>query len=301
MDLNEIAIFVKVAQAGSFTGAARQLGMPNSTVSAKVAALEKRLGVTLIRRTTRKLHLTLMGQVFLERSLMGLRELQAAENSVVATQQEPQGLLKITAPVELGGVSLPELISRYLKRYPKMNVEVQLSDQVKDLIAEGIDLAIRIGPLKDSSLMAKKLGEFYFAIYGSPRYLKIHKAPKRPDDLKKHACLQFAPLGSEEWNLIGPKTRAKVSMPQRVVVNDLSLIKSLTLAGEGLALIPYFYCDHEEKSGKLVRVLPDWQTTTTPVHFIYPPQKFIQPGLSAFIEMATPVMRSRLSTDSVPS
>jgi DNA-binding transcriptional LysR family regulator len=143
MDLNEINVFLKVVQLGSFTKAAKALDMPNSTVSAKVSSLEARLGVALIRRTTRKLFVTDAGQVFFDRCTVGLTEIKAAEEDVTLVQSEPQGVLKITAPVELGAILLPPVIAAYSKKYPKVLLEFQLSDRKVDLVAEGIDLAFR--------------------------------------------------------------------------------------------------------------------------------------------------------------
>ncbi len=172
MDLNEIIIFVKVVEAGSFAGAARRLDVPKSTVSAKVSALERRLGVTLIRRTTRKLFVTEAGQEYFQQCLRSLQQISAAEEQVAQRQSIPQGLLRITAPVELGGTLLPSVITEFQKQYADVKLEVILTDRMVDLVSEGIDLSLRAGDLKDSSLIAKKLGSVYFAPFASPKYLK---------------------------------------------------------------------------------------------------------------------------------
>ena len=193
MDLNEVAVFIKVVQLGSFSGAAKQLAMPNSTVSSKVSSLEKRLGVTLIQRTTRKLNITPAGQAYFNRCIQGLEEIHAAEMEIAAVQGEPQGLLRITAPIDLGSRVLPQLVSDFTNTYPKVRVELILSDRKVDLLSESVDLAIRAGDLRDSTLIAKKVGSVYFAPFASARYLKAKGIPTHPRDLRLHHCLQFTP------------------------------------------------------------------------------------------------------------
>lgn len=294
MDLNEIVVFIKVVQTGSFTQAARQLDMPNSTVSSKVSSLEKRLATTLITRTTRRLNVTPAGQAYFKKCLLGLEEIKAGEDEIAASQGEPQGLLRLTAPVELGASLLPQLILAYTTKYPKVSVEVILTDRRVELLTENIDLAIRAGDLRDSTLIGKKLGVSGFFIFCSPKYLKLRGQPKHPRELKDHNCLHFTPLGSESWKLVGPKGALNVSVPSKMIVNDLTMLKSLTASGMGISLLPSFYCKSEMQAGKLVRILPEWQTTPTPVQFVYPAQKFISSKLSAFINLATDPIKELL-------
>jgi DNA-binding transcriptional LysR family regulator len=188
MDLDGIAIFVKVLQAGSFSRAAKLLGMPNSTVSAKVSALEKRLGVTLLQRTTRKLRATQPGEAYYQRSLRALEELQAAENELETGRAEPKGLLRLTAPVEIGHSLLPALVHEFLRKHPRMEVELVVTNRVLDLVVDGIDLAIRAGPLEDSSLIAKRFDLGYFGLWASPDYLTKHAVPRHPKELTPHNC-----------------------------------------------------------------------------------------------------------------
>lgn len=286
MDLNEVAVFIQVVQSGSFTQAAKKLGMPNSTVSQKVSSLEKRLGITLIQRTTRKLNVTPAGQAYFKKCIQGLEEIQSAELELAATQGEPNGLLRVTAPVELGASILPDLISEYTRKFPKVRVEVILSDRRMDLLSENIDLAIRAGELKDSTLIARKIGAGCFITVAAPKYLKANGTPSHPRDLAKHECLQFTPVGLEEWKFVGPKGSLNVGLPGRVVINDLTAIRRLALVGDGIAMLPTHFVFNELKSGKLVRVLPEWRSILSPAHFVYPAQRFVTPKLSAFMEMA---------------
>lgn len=297
MDLNEVMIFIKVVQAGSFSQAAKQLGMPNSTVSSKVSSLEKRLGTTLITRTTRRLNITPAGQAYFKKCLHGLEEIKSGEDEIAATHGEPQGLLRITAPVELGSSVLPPIIETYVKKYPKVQVEILLTDRRVELLSESVDLAIRAGELKDSTLIGKKLGVGNFWLYASAKYLKTKGEPAHPRELKDHQCLHFTPLGTESWKLVGPKGSLNVPVPGNLTINDLTMLKNLLLTGMGIALLPSFYCKSELASGKLVRVLETWQTAPSPIHFVYPAQKFVSPKLSAFIALATEPMKAALSGD----
>lgn len=294
MDLNEVMIFIKVVQAGSFTQAARQLGMPNSTVSSKVSSLEKRLGTTLITRTTRRLNVTPAGQAYFRKCVQGLEEIKSGEDEIAANQGEPQGLLRITAPVELGSSILPPIVQNFISKYPKVRIEVILTDRRVELLTESVDLAIRAGELKDSTLIGKKLGQGNFLLFASPKYLKAKGEPTHPRELIDHQCLHFTPIGTETWKLVGPKGSLVVPVPSRMSINDLTMVRNLTLSGMGIALMPSFYCKNEISSGKLVQVLPQWQTAQSPIHFVYPAQKFVSSKLSAFIALATEPMKAAL-------
>ncbi len=286
MDLNEIAIFIKVVQLGSFSQAAKALALPNSTVSSKVSSLEKRLGMTLIQRTTRKLHITPAGHGFYLRCLSGFEEMKAAEQELLSLQGEPKGILRVTAPTELGRILLPDIISRFNREYPKVCVEAILTDRRVDLLSEGVDLAIRAGVLKDSTLIAKKLGSAYFVPVASPKYVKAHGLPKHPRDLKDHQILSFPPMGTEDWKLFSGKGAINATINPRTIMNDLEGLYRMALAGDGIAMIAAYFCIEEVKSGKLVRVLPEWRSATSPVHFVYPGQKFVSPKLQAFMKFA---------------
>lgn len=293
-DLNEISIFVKVVESGSFTQAARQLGLPNSTVSAKVSSLEARMGLTLIQRTTRRLQVTPSGKNFYNRCAAGLGEILQAQEEISSEQQEPQGLLRITAPIDLGGLILPEIVTSFMRKYKKVKLDLYFVERTVDLISESVDLALRVGPLEDSSLKAKKLGSIYFAPMASPRYLKQTGVPISPKDLQAYECIQFAPLGVDSWRMNSGKMTATIPMAQKLLSNDLNIVKSLTMMGNGIALLPTFLCAKELQDGRLVRLLPEWSTNTRAVHFVYPGQKYVHPKLSAFIDFATEPLREAL-------
>lgn len=296
MDLNEITIFVKVVEIGSFIGAAQQLQMPKSTVSAKISALEARLGATLIRRTTRRLFVTDAGQDYYQQCVQALAQIAAAEEQVGQKQSLPQGLLRITAPVELGVTILPYVIAEFHKQYPEVRLEIMLSDRTVDLVSEGMDLAIRAGELKDSSLLTKKLGSVYFAPFASPKYLKKAGTPKSPKDLSAHRCIQFTSFGASDWELSNAKSTQFITLNKQMLSNDLNLIKSMAVAGVGIALLPTFFCFADSEAGRLQRILPEWRTAIRPVQFVYPQQDFVPKKLAVFLSVATDLIRDRLSS-----
>lgn len=286
IDLNEISVFIEVVRAGSFKQAAQKLNMPNSTVSHKVMSLEKRLGTTLLRRTTRKLNVTAAGEAYYRKCVTGLNEIEAAETDLSVLKSEPQGVLRVTAPVELGQSILPQLISEYIALNPRVTVDLLLTERQVDLLGEGFDLAIRAGELKDSSLVAKKIGSSYFAVYASAKYIKSHPPIRNPRDLQNHNCIAFAPLGSAQWKLIGPKGAVTIAIKKNIITNDLMTIKNLALESGGVALLPAHLCRNEVSELRLQRLLPDWRTQLSPIHFVYPPQKFVTPKLSRFMSFA---------------
>jgi len=291
MDFNEVAIFIKVVKAGSFSRAAKELGMPNSTVSAKISSLERRLGVTLIQRTTRKLNITPAGNAYFKRCMMGMEEIKAAEAEIANIQGEPQGLLRITAPTEFGSTLLPGLISEYIKKFPKVRIEVLLTDRRIDLLSENVDLAIRAGEMKDSTLIAKRIGSIYFAPFASPKYLKAKGTPLHPRELKQHSCLQFTPLGVDEWKMTSSKGSLNVPLSGRVLMNDMAALKKMAVMGDGIVFLPTYYCYTEVSNKQLIRILPEWRSNLAPIHFVYPAQRFVTPKLSAFIALASDTIK----------
>lgn len=303
MNLNEIAIFVKIVESGSFIQAAKLLEMPKSTVSARLSSLEKRLGLSLIRRTTRQLHLTEAGKIYYAQCLKALSDIAVVEEELLSAHQSPRGLLKITAPVDLGEVLFPYVLPQFKQEYPDVGVEIFLTDKMVDLVASGMDLGLRTGHLQDSSMISKQLGQLYFAPFASPHYLKNHPALKEPRDLlTDHALIHFSPLLNNQWPLIKEKEKEKlekevVKIEKKMVMNDLHLIKSLCVAGQGVALLPTFLCYEEIKKGQLVRVLKEWRTEPRPVQFVYHAEKFVTARVKAFLQMATPIFKKHLMVD----
>lgn len=294
MDLNEAVVFVKVVQVGSFSGAARLLELPISTVSVRVSRLEKRLGVTLLQRTTRRLHLTEAGKVYYDLASEGLFQLYEAETAVSESVEEPSGLLKVTAPVDVGDDLLSSIMMRVNKSYPKVHIELVLMNRYVDLIAEGIDAAIRTGPLKDSTLIAKNAGIARWALFASPSYLENSEALDSPQSLRKHKCLQFTPLGKDSWSLKSGSDNVRVPMNGEIVSNDVGVIDALAKANAGVALLPMYLTRESCELGKLTRVLPEWYAKADPINIVFPRQRFIPPKLRVFIDIAIEELRARL-------
>ncbi|MDO9206234.1 LysR family transcriptional regulator [Methylotenera sp.] len=291
MDFNESAVFVKVVQAGSFSAAARQLGLPTSTVSTRISRLEKRLGITLLQRTTRQLNLTEAGTIYYHHASQGLSYLLEAEAAIDEACKQPQGRLKVTAPADLGDSLLANLVERMQQKHPALEVDLLLTDRYIDLVAEGIDAAIRTGDLRDSSLVAKSLGTIHWAIFASRDYLKKSAPLEVPQDLHAHYCLQFTPMGRDLWNLRSEHSNISIPLQSRMMVNSIGVVKSMAENGQGVALLPAFICKQGLISGDLLRVLPDWQGKADPVHLVYPKQRFMPPKLRAFLDITQAELR----------
>lgn len=286
MDFNEAAVFVRVVQAGSFSAAARQLGLPTSTISTRVARLEKRLGVTLLQRTTRKLNLTEAGALYFEHASMGLGYLLEAEAALDEARQQPQGVLKVTAPADLGDVLLGSLIAQMQQTYPALSLELMLTQSYVDLVAEGVDVAIRTGELRDSSLIAKSLGTIQWALFASPNYLQEAGQIATPTDLAQHQCVQFTSMGRHHWELQRGTTAIRVPLAARTLVNSIGVVRAMAESGQGVALLPTFICQPTVQAGGLQRVLPEWRGQADAVHLVYPKQRFMPPKLRGFIDLA---------------
>lgn len=287
MDFNQIATFVKVVQAGSFSGAARLLGVPVSTVSHHVAMLEKRLGLTLLQRTTRQLHLTQAGKQYYEHAAEGLSHFTDAELSVADAIAEPCGILRIAAPFDIGSNILAIIANAMRKEWPQVKIEFLLEKRCVDLIAEGIDVAIRTGPLENSTLVAKLLGYAKWQLYAGLTYFDKYPHIDLPQQLQHHFCLQFTPIGRESWTLKRGKTSLSVTLDKSMLVDDIGLIKTMVKGGNCIGLLPSYQCQYANEDEKLALVLPDWYVKEDPIYIVYPRQRYIPPKLRVFIELVS--------------
>jgi DNA-binding transcriptional LysR family regulator len=259
IDLNDVATFVRVADGGGFTAAANTLGVPKSTVSRSLARLERVLGVRLVHRTTRALALTEAGRAYYDRvrdAVMGVAEATA---DVVDLGKEPRGSIRVTAPVDIGQTLLADVIAAFVERYPQVRFEVTLTSRVVDLVAEGFDVALRASPMRDSSLVARRLGSATMGLYASPAYLRRRGVPKTPADLASHEMIRFR-------SARGPVVLETDTQKERVVVeggieaDDLLFIRRLIVAGAGVGLLPLFLAAHATRGERegLTRLLPAW-------------------------------------------
>ncbi len=284
-DLDAIAVFVKVVEAGSFAGAARLLKMPKTTVSAKVAALEKRLGTILIQRTTRKLFVTEAGEQYFRHCANAVREIELGESALLATQNTPSGLLKLTAPTDLGHTLLPRIVHAYLEQFPGTTVELVLASRIVDLVGEGIDLAIRAGRLEDSSLIAKPFMPITITLWTSPAYLARAGSPAHPRELRKHRLIALSSMQAPQ--LSNGKSSVQVAVASRVATDDFEAVKAMVVAGEGIGWLPDFLVADAVATGTLVPVLPNWTTEGIGgFSFVYPGKKYASPKVQAFIATA---------------
>lgn len=288
MDLNSTLFFVAVANAGSFTEASRRLRVPKSTISDKVTELEKRLGVTLMMRTTRRLRLTEVGSAFLHKAETAISSLQIAEEEAAGSQQTPTGTLRISAPANSVSHVILNAVREYRKKFPAVKIEVNFSDRRVDLIGEGYDIAFRPGHLPDSNLLAKPVGHASRILVAAPAYVKSRPWPKHPRDLQDHACLTLITTSVETtWVLRSKEGRsARVNVTDNVSSNSLSALKELVRMGEGIALLPNSICKAELSQKIFVRVLSDWATAVTPVHLVYPTRRL----LSAKVKEMLPLL-----------
>lgn len=277
MDLNRVAAFARVVQDGSFTAAARALGVPKSSVSRSVAQLEQDLGARLLHRTTRKLHLTEAGSAFYDRVSRALADIEEATDAAADTQAQPRGTVRVTAPLDVGVWALAGIVARFAKTNPTIRIEMSLANRVVDLAAEGVDLAVRAGPVRDGSLIARKVGLVEAGLYASSRWVKRNGMPKSPAELAKFDCILFRPMnGRTTWELTNHEGRTEsVSVTGRVGSDDLSFVRKAALAGAGIGLIPQFLCAREWQSGKLVRVLPEWSLAGSELNIVYASARFL--------------------------
>ncbi len=287
-DLNDTLVFVRVAQAGGFSAAARLMGMPTSTLSVRVARLEQRLGVTLLQRTTRRLRLTEAGQAYLRQAARGLEDILQAEAQIDAGRHEAQGLLRITLPIDMGDEPLLGVLSGYRERHPGVAIELVFSDARLDLVEQGLDVALRAGELADSRLVARRIGQARWAPFAHPDYLARAPALRQPKDLARHATLCFSPLGRDHWTLTRGRSRVNVPLRSAFIANDMRLIRRLALDAQGVALLPDFVCRREVGHGQLVALLPGWHARTDPIHLVYPSQRYVPAKLRHFIDETVP-------------
>jgi DNA-binding transcriptional LysR family regulator len=286
MDLDAIAVFVRVVETGSFSAAARRLGMPKATVSAKVARLEKRLGVSLIQRTTRKLRVTDSGEQYFRHCAEAVREIELGEAALQSTSGKPSGVLKVTTPVDLGHTLLPRIVHAYAAKYPDVSVELLVTNRVVDLVGEGIDLAIRPSQaLKDSSLIAQRYFDMGSNLWASPQYLERLGTPTHPRDLKQAEFIGF--LARSSVVLTNGKSDVEISVTGRIRCDDFEATRALLLSGEGIAWLPDFLAEEAARAGALVPVLPQWRPKEQAAfYFVYAGRKYGLPKVKAFIETA---------------
>jgi DNA-binding transcriptional LysR family regulator len=279
-------VFAKVAETGSFTAAASALDISGQMVGKHIRMLEEHLGIRLVNRTTRRQSLTDAGKDFLERTRIVLAELEAAEALAAESRARPRGELRVNASVTFGAYSLAPLLPAYMAENPDVTVRLVLADRVVDLVDEGYDCVFRVGPLMDSTLMARGLRPLELVACAAPSYLKNKGIPRQPSDLSKHDCLGFAGSAIEDrWEFSGKDGKVVVLVKSRFSANSGQALKQAALAGLGIIFQPAELTQEYLESGELVRVLPKWRSNR-PMHLLFAPDRRITPKLRSFIEFA---------------
>lgn len=293
--LDTLAIFVEVAEQGSFVKAAKRLGRSQAAVSRAVAALEARLDTALLLRTTRAVTLTDAGARYLERCrhlLAGFEELEAAAAS---ERVEPQGLVSITVPVVFGRLHVLPVVAEFLKDYPSVQMRVLMHDRNVALVEEGIDLGVRLGPLADSTLRAIKVGHVTRGIYASPDYLARAGTPLVPEDLRHHECIAITSIAptDESWSFGRRNARQTVRVTPRITVTTIDAGVEVAIMGQGLARLHSYQADRHVNEGRLVPVLADYAPEEVPIHVIHPASAHVAVKTRAFIDRLVPALRAK--------
>lgn len=281
--------FVRVVERRGFTAAAQDLRISRAMVSRHVQDLESHLGARLLHRTTRKVSLTEAGQVYYDRSSHLLSELAMAEGEVGELHARPRGNLKVNGPVVFGALHLAAAVADYMRAFPEVNVELTLNDRIVDLVEEGYDVAVRIGRLEDSSLMARRLAPCRFVVVASPDYLARHGVPRVPADLAKHDCVRYMhDEGREIWHYVGPDGPGSVRVHGRLRTNNGEAMRISAVRGGSIAALPSFIVSEELASGLLVPLLPEYTSENMAVHAVYPPGRNPSAKLRSFIDFLVP-------------
>lgn len=282
--LDDLGVFVRVIEHKSMSSAARRLGVPKSTVSRAIARLEDGLRVRLFQRTTRSLAPTDEGMALYAEVLPHVEALRAATSVLTTESEAPRGVLRITAPNDLGTLLLADVVTRFAQRFPEVQVDVVLTSRTVDLVAEGIDLAVRAGVLRDSSLIAKKVADTELRLCASPTYLAKRGTPRSAVDLASHDAVLFrAKNGRARWTLECKTEKTSVDVKGGVSGDDFAFLVAATVAGAGIALLPRFTAEAELREGRLVRVLPTHVSKTGgAIYVVHASSKHVPRKVAAF-------------------
>jgi LysR family transcriptional regulator, regulator for bpeEF and oprC len=293
LDLNSLRVFEKVASLRSFTAAARVLGLPKSNVSRVIARLEEELGSRLFQRTTRDVVLTLSGQALLDRSTEIIADLSETLAYIDSLAGQPRGVLKVSAGMGFGVNVLAEQLPEFMQRYPEIDIALDLESRPADLVAEAVDVAVRLGPLPDSGLVAVKLGEMRRYLCAAPAYLERRGKPRSIEDIASHDTIEMpAPGGrARAWTFSRRKETLRVEIKPRVLVNEALTIHRLVSNGAGLGILSGYICAPEIEAGRLVHLFPDWSPPPVEVNLVFPSRRELSPIVRAFVDYMKEVSR----------
>ncbi|NQW10127.1 MAG: LysR family transcriptional regulator [Alphaproteobacteria bacterium] len=283
--LTGMAIFTAVVENNSLAGAARHLNLSPSVVSKQLSALEDRLGVRLLNRTTRRVSLTEVGSAYYERCKRILADVDEAEAAVTTAHSSPRGLLKITAPTTFAHRHVAPHLAAFIDRFPEVQVQLLVSDRLVDLVEEGVDLAIRIAQLKDSSLIARKLAPNHRKLVASPEYLKRWGTPSKPEHVNDHAVVSLLPGNPiNDWHFVVDGEETVIRAKGDIVTNNGDAILELALSGAGLAMLAAHVVGEYLQCAKLVSVLDEYVREDVPIYAVYPSNRHLSPKVRAFVD-----------------
>jgi DNA-binding transcriptional LysR family regulator len=286
---------VAAVQAGSLSAAARQLGMPLATVSRKVSELEAHLRTRLLVRSSRKLSLTDAGRSYLAACTRILEEIDEAEHAASGEYSQPKGELVITAPIVFGRLHVLPVVTEFLSAYPEIDIRLVFSDRVTNLLEEHVDVAVRVGALPDSSLLALRVGAIQRCTCGSPTYFERRGTPQRPEELPAHDCITFEGLSAtDSWVFTAKRRSAAIPVHSRLVVSTAEAAVDAAIAGAGITRLYSYQIAAAEAAGQLVRVLRSYESEPVPVHFVHEGQSLLPLKLRAFLDFAAPRVKARL-------
>ncbi|RDJ03653.1 LysR family transcriptional regulator [Rhizobium phaseoli] len=292
--LASMTVFVKAVELGSISAAAQELNLSSQLAGKHLRALEHSLGIKLLNRTTRRQHLTDSGQLFYERAKNILAELEAAESLMAETRSVPRGRLRISAPITFGSHALAPAIPQYLKRYPEVSIDLSLTNRTVDLVEEGLDVVFRTGELRDSTLLVRALAPLRLVLCAAPEYLKSAAELSKPEHLQEHECLVFTHTSLRtQWSFDGPSGRVSVPISGRFSGDSGEALRAAAVAGMGVLLQPLELVSNELDTGRLVRLLPEYEAQSRQLHLLYAPDRRMTPKLRSFLEFALERFGSR--------
>lgn len=278
-------MYVAVIDGGSFAAAAEKLDVSRAMVSKQIQKLEEHLGTRLMNRTTRRLSMTETGRAFYERSAQIVLDVDEAEQIAGQMTRTPQGVLRVTIPLSYGQHRLAGILGAYTQAYPLVALDIAMSDRKVDLIEEGFDVAVRIGILPESDLIARKLGVERSIACAAPAYLARHGTPRTPDALRGHACLGYSLTeGGADWRFDGPGGPKAVPIAGPMKADNGDILRLAAVCGAGIAFQPGFIVDEDIAGGRLVRVLPDWHSAEMGVYAVYPSRKHLSAKVRTFVD-----------------
>ncbi len=283
--LDGVAVFTAVVESGGFTAAAKRLGHTPSYVSKEITKLEGRLGARLLNRSTRSISLTDEGRAYFERCRSIVETAQEAESEATRGQAAPSGTLRVAAPVSFGLSHLRRILPSFIERYPDVVIDIEFNERMIDLVGEGIDVAIRIGRLQDSALVARKLGDFRGVVVAAPSYWKKHGRPQRPDDLKSHKCISYSYMADPSvWEFTADGEKIRVGVELSAKCNSAELEVAFAVAGAGVTRLPFFVCEKEVAAGKLEIVLEEFEQEPMGLYAVFPHRLYTPAKVRCFVD-----------------